>query len=393
MKRTKVVLLVLSILLCSGIAFADTINVPGDQPTIQAGIDASFDGDIVLVQPGTYVGNINFNGKAITLESLFYTNQDTTYISQTIIDGNQNGSVVIFENEENFNSVLSGFTITNGLANGDYPDNCGGGIYCNNNSSPSLENVTITGNSASGEFGRGGGIYCVYSSPSLMNSILWNNSPEEIYFNGDSDPNSITIAYSDIQGGEAGIVTNNNGTVNWLEGNINEDPLFVGTGGYPYSLLEESPCIDAGNPDPVYYDPEDPGNPGYALYPAMGTTINDMGTYGGPNANGWPPVGIEDNEIVQTPEVFLQQNYPNPFNPTTTISFSIHVDSKVGLTIYNIKGQKVKQLVSDQLSAGEHSVVWDGKADNDKSVSSGIYFYKMIVNGKTEAAKKCILMK
>ena len=116
MKRTKVVLLVLSILLCSGIAFADTINVPGDQPTIQAGIDASFDGDIVLVQPGTYVENINFNGKAITLGSLFYTTQDTIYISQTIIDGNQNGSVVIFENEEDSNSVITGFTITNGLA-------------------------------------------------------------------------------------------------------------------------------------------------------------------------------------------------------------------------------------------------------------------------------------
>jgi len=221
---------------------------------------------------------------------------------------------------------------------------------------------------------------------------MWNDSPEEIYFDEYYEPNSITISYSDIQGGEAGIVTNNNGTVNWLEGNIDSDPLFDGIGGYPYSLLEDSPCIDAGNSDPIYYDPEDPNNPGHALYPAMGTIINDMGAYGGPNAIGWPSVGLDDNVIVQTPEVFLHQNYPNPFNPTTTINYSLKENSKVSINIYNIKGQKVKQLVSDQLPAGQHSVVWNGKDDNSKSVSSGIYFYNL-KTGNFQKVRKMILMK
>jgi len=69
------------------------IYVPADHSTIQAAINASENGDEIIVSPGTYFENLNFNGKAITLGSLFYTTQDTSYISQTIIDGNQIGRV------------------------------------------------------------------------------------------------------------------------------------------------------------------------------------------------------------------------------------------------------------------------------------------------------------
>ena len=103
---------------------ATTINVPADQATIQAGIDAAVDGDTVLVQPGTYVENINFSGKNIVVGSLYLTTQDTSYISQTVIDGNQSGSVVTFESGENSSSKLSGFTIQNGYGTG-----FGGGEY------------------------------------------------------------------------------------------------------------------------------------------------------------------------------------------------------------------------------------------------------------------------
>jgi len=98
------------------------------------------------------------------------------------------------------------------------------------------------------------------------------------------------------------------------------------------------------------------------------------------------------NDLPETGSIQLHQNTPNPFNPTTTISFSIPNESKVDLSIYNIKGQKIKQLISDQLSAGQHSVVWNGKDDNGKSVSSGIYFYKL-KTANFEKTKKMILMK
>lgn len=72
---------------------ATIINIPDDYPTIQAGIDASSDCDTVLVQPGTYVENIDFNGHNIVVGSLFLTIGDTSYISSTVIDGDSSGSI------------------------------------------------------------------------------------------------------------------------------------------------------------------------------------------------------------------------------------------------------------------------------------------------------------
>ena len=109
---------------------------------------------------------------------------------------------------------------------------------------------------------------------------------------------------------------------------------------------------------------------------------------------GWDPF-LPVNEVVIIDEEILLSNYPNPFNPTTTISFSLTAkDAKnAKIEIYNIKGQKIKTLVGEQLDVGEHLVVWDGKDENNNPVSSGIYFYKLNVNGKTEAVKKCLLLK
>jgi hypothetical protein len=85
--------------------------------------------------------------------------------------------------------------------------------------------------------------------------------------------------------------------------------------------------------------------------------------------------------------------FPNPFNPSTIIEFSIQNDSKITLTIYNIKGQKVKSIINNELNKGKYSVVWNGDDDNNNPVSSGLYFYKLNVDGKTEAVKKCLLLK
>jgi len=89
----------------------------------------------------------------------------------------------------------------------------------------------------------------------------------------------------------------------------------------------------------------------------------------------------------------LSYNYPNPFNPETTIDYSLKEPGNISLEIYNIRGQKVNTLINEFKDVGYHSVIWNGRDSNDNQVSSGIYFYKLNVNGKTEAVKKCLLLK
>lgn len=104
--------------------------------------------------------------------------------------------------------------------------------------------------------------------------------------------------------------------------------------------------------------------------------------------------GDENSTQNEIPKVAtLHNNYPNPFNPTTTISFSIPNDSKVKLSVYNIKGQKVKTLTNEKFVRGNHSVIWNGVDESGKSVSSGVYFYKLDVNDKSASVKKCLMLK
>ena len=99
------------------------------------------------------------------------------------------------------------------------------------------------------------------------------------------------------------------------------------------------------------------------------------------------------DEILNVITTKLHQNYPNPFNPTTTIEFSIQNESNIDLSIFNIKGQKVKTLAQNDFKKGSYSINWNGDDESNKPASSGVYYYKLNVNDKTEAVKKCLLLK
>lgn len=100
--------------------------------------------------------------------------------------------------------------------------------------------------------------------------------------------------------------------------------------------------------------------------------------------------GIE--EIIVEP-VKLLANHPNPFNPSTTISYSLMENTQnPQIEIYNVKGQKVKGYQLEE-KPGESSIVWNGKDTNDKPVSSGVYFYRLVNEGKIMQTRKMLLMK
>ena len=90
---------------------------------------------------------------------------------------------------------------------------------------------------------------------------------------------------------------------------------------------------------------------------------------------------------------FQLSNYPNPFNPSTTIEFSLQNNSKIDISIYNTKGQKIKTLAQNEYTKGSHSIIWNGDDESGNSVNSGIYYCKLKVNGKTEAVNKCLMLK
>lgn len=102
---------------------------------------------------------------------------------------------------------------------------------------------------------------------------------------------------------------------------------------------------------------------------------------------------LTDAEDIQVPALFTASNYPNPFNPTTTIQFSLPSSQNVEVTIYNVKGQKVKALLKDNRDAGNHKLTWLGDDDEGNSVSSGVYFYKVRTKSQKNIIKKMLLMK
>jgi parallel beta-helix repeat protein len=236
---------------------------------------------------------------------------------------------------------------------------------------PIIVNNTIVNNSASSS---GGGIfYNSESDPLVFNSILWDNEApagKQIFpLNG-----SIEVVYSDVEGSFSGT------------GNINADPLFIDTDDY--HLSEASPSIGGGidslESGGIWYiaPPTDyEGN----IRPNPQGSMPDMGIY---ESDLDIPVSIAGELSETLPTVYaLGRNYPNPFNPGTTIKYQLPTISDVELSVYNLLGQKVVDLVLKKQEAGYHQVEWDAS-----QFSSGIYYYRLTA-GKFQDVKKMILLK
>ncbi len=281
--------------------------------TIQKAIDIIDEPGHVVAEPATYSGagnvDLDFKGKAITVRAI--EPRDANTVTKTVIDCQGSSAnrhrAFYFHTGEATNSTVKGLTIINGY------QTSGGAIYCQN-SSPTIRNCAIINNTASIS---GGGIYCYnsnsvisnctfsantaistggsifcnyYSGVTVGNSILWNNAAvlgHEIALASSSSPSSITVSYSDLEGGKTDAYAQSGCSAVWGPGNIDIDPRFVDAAGGDYHLQSRqgqwenaggwtqgqhtSPCIETGNPGSrIDFEPND--------WPLLRI---EMGAYGG----------------------------------------------------------------------------------------------------------------
>lgn len=189
--------------------------------------------------------------------------------------------------------------------------------------------------------------------------------------------------------------TYNGMPLNWGSNNITGvDPLFVGSDpSLPtsYYLCADdingySPAIDAGTSDisilPLGYTI--PPYDAFGNNRLYGNGI-DIGCY---ESQGY--TGVEDDELTAIDRLQLS-NYPNPFNPTTTIRYTVPKDGNVNICIYNTRGQLVTTLVNERKDKGSYTIVWNGKDNNGNAASSGVYFTRILSNGKSHTSKMLMM--
>ena len=316
-----------------------TINVPSYISTIQEAIDFSWDGDTILVQPGTYVENINFNGKNIILGSLFLTTQDTTYISQTVIYMDCGGCVVTFSNGEDSTAVLTGFTITN--------DN-GGGIFCSY-SSPTLCYLYVIGGISSGD-----GIIFSYSNSHLNNLIISDNNGSGLYSNNSSLILENIIISNNYSNGHGGGIYFSSSNGSFYNVNIFNNTAICGGGGIYFS--DSSPSLQ----NVTINNNHVPADDGGGIFLQVNST---------PSLKN---VTITGNSAIRGGGIYCNSSYPNLENVTITNNIA----SDDGGGIYSNSNFNIENSIISNNSGNygiyfqsnnptiSYSDIWDNETGN-----------------------------
>lgn len=423
---------------------SDSSNGTEENPfrSIRRGIKLSANNDTVLLEPGVYNENIDYNGKNITIGSRFLLTKDTTFISSTIIRGNPGDNVIKFVNNENNSAILTGLTIENGknvqegggiYCRGTSPvlrslkiiNNSsigfGGGVACRDNANPILFDVTLKNNTSS----MGGGISCIGNSNPRIERVLFYKNTASWQGNAltvlsGSDPEIINCTITQNLGSPTGAYIEHSSplilnSILWGNGSA-EIKLFGAQINIAFSDIkggENNITYESGYtinwlPNNLNVDPEFENFTKDNLHLKPNSLCIDVGTdfflwkdevvlnmfyeyYSGLK----PDLGVfesqhptEISEEKKLPQIFsLSQNFPNPFNPTTTIEYDIPINAKVIIELYDVLGRKLETLLEQEQTPGYFKIKFDGS-----KFSSGLYFYK-ITAGKFTQTRKMILMK
>lgn len=243
----------------------------------------------------------------------------------------------------------------------------------------------------------------------VYNSIIYGNEQHQVYLGYYDSPvnnksSTLNVAYSDIEDGYDGIVNCfSMNTVNWMEGNIDADPLWDTAAAIPYAIPFGSPCVNAGTPmyEPGMLPPYifDNGS-SYKLITHQYDTINiphtdlagnpriaygriDMGAYEFPDTTvNTPLVPWQDGKFIKV--------FPNPFEHNAFISFSTNTQGTVSVVVRDLSGRKVKSLLETRSVPGNFSITWDGSDDLGFDAGPGTYIATVEVNGILRGSCKAV---
>jgi PKD repeat protein len=209
----------------------------------------------------------------------------------------------------------------------------------------------------------------------------------------DIEPN-IGILYFDYAPQDS-VGTEVDTTVN--EGSRLELSGWVGGTANEYLWFKDGAELWKENSCELIFDPVEMSDEGTYLCRITNTIATDLTLWTRPvHVHVLSKSGIQDVADAIPERFALLQNYPNPFNPVTTIEYCLPLSAEVILTIYDLRGQIVKQIRKGKVQAGYHSVVWDTKDHQSVTVPSGIYFYRIEAGSGDEmftAVRKMVLMR
>ncbi|MCB0282142.1 MAG: right-handed parallel beta-helix repeat-containing protein [Calditrichae bacterium] len=341
------------------------------------GIDLDEDVDI-LIENNKIINNDD-DGIEIRLHK--YSGALLNYeIKNNIISGNDEDGIQIIDypdvsdrilkiyNNLIFNNSMSGIGL---MSDGNTVENYEG--------APIEEPIEIINNTFSdNEYGITGGANLI-----AKNNIIINCA--KTAYKNVSEASLITYTCLWNNGQD---FSNSNYENNTIE-NIN--PAF--SDKQDFILAENSECIDAGDPDSEYDDPNAQNGSGSALWPSKGTTRNDLGAYGGPYADDWDTkviTKINDEKAGQLLPLnnSLFQNYPNPFNPSTTISYKIKENTTVNVRVFDSNGKVVSELVNKIQQPGTYSEFF-----NATGLSSGVYYFSISTGNGFSQTRKMVLLR
>jgi len=236
-------------------------------------------------------------------------------------------------------------------------DNTGSNIYIRN-ASPVITQSTIFGGSTGIGF-SGSGVTTAHISSNIISASFALGLVPSRAASSQILYNCLVSTYPGYYPPNVGnlLMTNANGDSCDIYLNIVQDPQMADPLAGDYSLLATSPCIDAGDP---------------SLALDTDNTVADMGAF------YYSHIAAGTPERLVAKGVYLGQNTPNPFNPATMIHFSQDTASPVRLEILDIAGRRVRRLIAgQQMAAGDHTVLWNGRDEAGRAVSSGVYFYRL----------------